>query len=141
MPKGARELMRCSTSPVIKDSSLGHGLKNHRGLRARPIPLRKPVLLPRSSGRCEDYYQALGMLAGTTTRLGFFTQLETAITFIFLLSKLYAQCGARSHNPEMVSHRLHLLSQPGVPWGLSLMHDLQCSHGRPQEPNRKKDGS
>ena len=33
---------------------------------------------------------------------------------ILFLSNLYPQCGARTHNPEIKSHELHLLSQSGT---------------------------
>ena len=32
-----------------------------------------------------------------------------------ILTNLYAQCGARTHNPEIKSHVLYPLSQPGAP--------------------------
>ena len=34
---------------------------------------------------------------------------------ILFLSNLYTQCGAWAHSPEISSHMLYLLSQPGAP--------------------------
>lgn len=36
------------------------------------------------------------------------------VLYYFLLSKLYAQCGAHTHNPEIKYCTLYQLSQPGA---------------------------
>lgn len=59
-----------------------------------------------------------------------FGQESRAQPNIFILSKLYHQHGARTHDPEIKSHRLLQLSQPGAPRQpniLPLEHSLHFS--------------
>lgn len=63
---------------------------------------RKLHILPRIFARIQwDDYWNLCTVLGTE----------------WILSNLYTKCGVWTHNPEIESHMLHLVSQPGAPDG------------------------
>ena len=61
----------------------------------------------------ENWVKAYGL--GLGKKKEYFVWILFYFLKMYLLSNLCPQCGAQTHNPDIKSHMLHQLSQPGTP--------------------------